>query len=68
MLIFMENYTVEEKFGEAIKKRPDLRNKMQIITKCEIIYKSETARVKYYDYSKEHIKGQVGKIAEIYGC
>ncbi|MCC8059656.1 MAG: aldo/keto reductase [Clostridiales bacterium] len=55
------NYTVEEKFGEAIKKRPDLRNKMQIVTKCGIVYKSETARVKYYDYSVEHIKGQVEK-------
>lgn len=55
------NYTVEEKFGEALKKRPDLRNKMQIISKCGIIYKSETARVKYYDYSKEHIKAQVEK-------
>lgn len=55
------NYTVEEKFGEALKKRPDLRNKMQIISKCGIIYKSETARVKYYDYSKKHIKEQVEK-------
>ena len=61
------NYTVEEKFGEAIKKRPDLRNKMQIITKCGIIYKSETARVKYYDYSKEHIKGQVEKSLKYMG-
>ena len=55
------NYTVEEKFGEALKKRPDLRNKMQIISKCGIIYKSETARVKYYDYSRKHIKEQVEK-------
>lgn len=55
------NYTVEEKFGEALKKRPDLRNKMQIISKCGIIYKSETARVKYYDYSRKHIREQVEK-------
>lgn len=55
------NYTVEEKFGEALKKRPDLRGKMQIISKCGIIYKSETARVKYYDYSRKHIKEQVEK-------
>ena len=51
----------EEKFGEALKKRPDLRGKMQIISKCGIIYKSETARVKYYDYSRKHIKEQVEK-------
>lgn len=55
------NYTVEEKFGEALKKRPDLRNKMQIVTKCGIVYPSDTARVKYYDYRREHIKGQVEK-------
>ena len=29
------NYTVEEKFGEALKKRPDLRGKMQIISKYQ---------------------------------
>ena len=40
---------------------------MQIITKCGIIYKSETARVKYYDYSKEHIKGQVEKSLKYMG-
>ena len=55
------NYTVEEKFGEALKKRPDLKNRMQIITKCGIVYPSETARVKYYDYSKKHIKQQAEK-------
>lgn len=55
------NYTVEEKFGEALKKRPELRNKIQIISKCGIIYKSETARVKYYDYSRKHIREQVEK-------
>ncbi len=55
------NYTVEERFGEALKKRPDLRSRMQIISKCGIIYKSETARVKYYDYSRKHIKEQVEK-------
>ena len=35
------DYTVEEKFGEAMKKRPDLRDEMQIISKCGIVYKSE---------------------------
>lgn len=46
-------------FGEALEKRPELRNKMQIVSKCGIVYKSDTARVKYYDYTKEHILGQV---------
>lgn len=67
------NYMVEERFGEALKKRPDLRNKMQIISKCGIVYKdypvTEThkARVKYYDYSKKHIKGQVEKSLQYMG-
>jgi predicted oxidoreductase len=55
------NYTVEAKFGDALKKKPSLRNKMQIITKCGIVYKSETARVKYYNYSEKYIIQQVEK-------
>ncbi|WP_313578237.1 aldo/keto reductase [Lacrimispora sp.] len=55
------DYTVEELFGDSLRKRPDLRSRMQIITKCGIVYKSETARVKYYNYSKDYIMGQVEK-------
>ena len=40
------NYSFEELFGKALEKRPDLRKKMEIITKCTIVYPSAAARVK----------------------
>jgi len=55
------NYKVEAKFGDALIKKPSLREKMQIITKCGIVYKSETARVKYYNCSEKYIIQQVEK-------
>lgn len=61
------NYTVEEKFGDALKNKPSLRNKMEIITKCGIVYKSATARVKYYNYSEEYIIQQVEKSLKYMG-
>ncbi|MBE6083663.1 MULTISPECIES: aldo/keto reductase [Tissierellales] len=61
------NYMVEKKFGDALKKRPDLRKKMQIITKCGIVYKSAAARVKYYDYSEKYIIQQVEKSLKYMG-
>lgn len=61
------DYAAEEAFGDALRKRPDLRDKMQIVTKCGLRYKGEfpdvwpgeNARVKYYDYSTAYIKAQV---------
>jgi predicted oxidoreductase len=54
------DYTVEGIFGEAVlAQKPSLREKMQIITKCDIVYASETARVKYYNTSEEYIISQV---------
>lgn len=61
------NYTVEEKFGVILKRNPSLRNKMEIVTKCGIVYKSETARVKYYNYSEEYIIQQVEKSLKHFG-
>jgi predicted oxidoreductase len=55
------NYTFEELFGEAIKKRPDLAKKMEIVTKCTIVYPSKNVRVKYYDSSEKWIVNQVEK-------
>ncbi len=55
------NYSFEELFGKALEKRPDLRKKMEIITKCTIVYPSATARVKYYDSSEKYIVSQVEK-------
>lgn len=61
------NYTAEEIFGNALKKNPSLRNRMEIVTKCGIVYKSETARVKYYNYSEEYIIQQVEKSMKYMG-
>ncbi|MBB6462788.1 aldo/keto reductase [Flammeovirga kamogawensis] len=51
-------YTIEGKFGEALKLSPEIKSKMQVITKCGI--KLTTANrpehsIKSYDSSKKHI-------------
>jgi predicted oxidoreductase len=61
------NYMVEEKFGDAIRYRPSLKRNMEVITKCGIIYPSETARVKYYDYSEAHIIHQAERSIKLLG-
>ena len=53
------NYTFEELFGKALELRPDLRKRMEIVTKCTIVYPSATVRVKYYDSSEKYIVSQV---------
>ncbi|WP_196592008.1 aldo/keto reductase [Pectinatus frisingensis] len=55
------DYTCEELFGRAIKADPSLRRKMEIITKCTIVYPSATARVKYYNSSENYIISQIEK-------
>ncbi|NNE15884.1 MAG: aldo/keto reductase [Saprospiraceae bacterium] len=52
------DYTTEIEFGEVIKKRPDLKNKVQITTKCGIKHPCDQRAgytVKAYDSSPEHI-------------
>ncbi|TYS64582.1 aldo/keto reductase family oxidoreductase [Sutcliffiella horikoshii] len=52
------NYTVEEKFGEALTLKPSLREKIEIVTKCGIKLISSNRpehKIKYYDTGKEHI-------------
>jgi predicted oxidoreductase len=56
------NYTVEEKFGQALALKPSLRENMEIVTKCGIKLISSNRpqhRIKYYDTSKEHIISSV---------
>ncbi len=50
-------------FGEVLKKRPDLRAKIQIQSKCSIV----PGEVTYYDLSKEHILKSVDNILERLG-
>ncbi len=52
------SFTCEEIFGEVLKKNPSLRNGMQLITKCDIVFKSPQRphyTYHYYDTSKQHI-------------
>jgi predicted oxidoreductase len=62
------NYQAEELLGEALKKDKSLAKQMQFVTKCGIVYKGKNgARVKYYDYSKKWIMGQVEKSLSFMG-
>ena len=54
------DYSCEEIFGNALRLDPGLRNQMEIITKCGINLLSSKfpeRKVKYYDYSYDHIVG-----------
>lgn len=56
------NYSCETLFGEALKLAPQLKARIQTITKCDIMLLSghyPARRVKYYDTSSEHIKSSV---------
>ncbi|MEW9501694.1 aldo/keto reductase [Jeotgalibacillus marinus] len=55
-------YLCEELFGEALSLKPQLREKMEIITKCGIVLQSENRpshRSHHYNTSKEHIISSV---------
>jgi len=55
-------YTAEAVLGKALKKNPALRNKIEIITKCDIVIdagRHSGARVKHYNTSREHIHASV---------
>ncbi|MDX1666678.1 MAG: aldo/keto reductase, partial [Saprospiraceae bacterium] len=48
------DYTTEEEFGEALRQRPELRKKMEIVTKCGIRMLAPNRpghRIKSYDTS-----------------
>ncbi|MEM6320200.1 MAG: aldo/keto reductase [Bacteroidota bacterium] len=52
------DYTTEADFGKALKVRPDLRKKMEIITKCGINLVTPNRpnhKIKSYSTTKEHI-------------
>lgn len=55
-------YQCEALFGEALKLKPALRDKMEIITKCGILLPSDNRpdiQVHRYDYRAEHILASV---------
>ncbi|PLR67033.1 aldo/keto reductase [Bacillus sp. UMB0893] len=56
------NYTCEKKFGNALALKPELRKRMEIVTKCGIKLVSDNRpehSIKSYDTSKEHILASV---------
>jgi predicted oxidoreductase len=55
-------YAAEELLGAALKAAPGLRDKLEIVTKCDIVApvgRYADARVKYYDTSSDHISASV---------
>ena len=55
-------YEAEEVMGAALKAAPALRDKIEIVTKCDIVApagRHSGARVKYYDTSAAHITASV---------
>lgn len=55
-------YEAEELLGAALAQAPSLRDKIEIVTKCDIIApvgRHSGARVKYYDTSAAHITQSV---------
>jgi len=55
-------YEAEELLGACFKQSTGLRNKVEIVTKCDIIApvgRYADARVKYYDTSRDHVLASV---------
>ncbi len=55
-------YEAEEVLGNALKAAPALKDKIEIVTKCDIVApmgRYSDARVKYYDTSRDHITASV---------
>jgi predicted oxidoreductase len=55
------DYQAEGQFGEALKAAPELRQRMQLISKCGIRLRSERLpyRINYYDSSAAYVRAQV---------
>ncbi|TMW69889.1 aldo/keto reductase [Alteribacter natronophilus] len=52
------SYTCEKLFGEALALQPELRSKMEIVSKCGIVLESENRpshKSHHYNTTKEHI-------------
>ncbi|MCO6389613.1 oxidoreductase [Aliihoeflea aestuarii] len=55
-------YAGEKIFGDALRDAPELRDRIEIVTKCDIVApmgRYESARVKHYDTSEAHIRSSV---------
>jgi predicted oxidoreductase len=64
------SFTCEEIFGEVLKANPSLRNQIQLITKCDIVFKSPQRpqyNFHYYDTSKQHIISSAERSLQNFG-
>jgi 6-dehydroglucose reductase len=55
-------YAAEELLGNTLRAAPGLRDRLEIVTKCDIVApagRHSAARVKYYDTSAKHISTSV---------
>ncbi|WP_105101991.1 aldo/keto reductase [Microbulbifer pacificus] len=55
------DYRCEQLFGEALKLKPELRARMEVVSKCSIRLAGATsgARINHYDTSAEHVRRAV---------
>ena len=63
-------YMAEEIFGHALSGAPELRERIEIVTKCDIIApagRHAAARVKHYDTSRAHITASVEASLKLMG-
>jgi len=55
-------YMAEEILGKALRDKPDLKNRIEIVTKCDIVApvgRHAGARLKYYDSGSAHVTASV---------
>ena len=63
-------YMAEEILGNALRAAPGLRDKIEIVTKCDIVApvgRHAGARVKYYDTSRDHLLTSVDRSLKLMG-
>jgi len=56
------DYEAEEVMGNALKAAPHLKDKIEVVTKCDILVgagRYSNVRVKHYDTSADHIRASV---------
>jgi predicted oxidoreductase len=55
-------HTTEKEFGNVVRKRPDLKSKVKIITKCGIAHPSDQRpefQIKHYNTTAEYIRKSI---------
>ena len=64
------DYGAEELLGKALRAAPALRDRIEIVTKCDIVApcgRYADARVKYYDTSAAHISASIDHSLRLMG-